>query len=299
MSDRSALVLGASGVVGMPLCQSIINEGWQVFGAARFGDAAKKQQLEAMGVETVVFDLTQEDAGVLPDVDVVFLEVWDRNQYSADDQTQAVYHLNYTSIGRVVARYAGKADIVNGSTITLYGPRGDRPSIETDSPRPHNDYAIARHAQELLIDFLCHEAGSRAVHLRYCRSNTANFGVIRHAADAVLAGRSLGTNPDEHTQVISLDDFVRCTVQAALHIDDMPGAVNIVHPTIWTNRSLAQELQKRMGKGEVVFSRETGGAEHSVWADPALMIQTFGTPTVDLDRLIDDVCDAALAADAS
>ncbi len=296
--SKKALVLGASGVVGVPLCQSLVDRGWQVYGAARFGDPDKAQALEQTGAEKVVFYLTQDDPGQLPDVDTLIMEVWDRHFHAADigelDQAQPLWSLNFDAVARVASRYAGQADIVNGSTISLYGPRADRPSHETDAPTPTDQYGLSRLAQERMLNFLCDQSGSRVTHLRYARSNTVQFGTVRRMADTILTGESQGRYPDQRIQVIGLDDFVRCTVEAAERIDQMPRAVHVVHPTIWTLRGLAERLQRGMGKGEVVFETEAGGARTSVWADPALMIDTFGPPQQDLEQLINEVCKAAV-----
>jgi len=77
MTGRSALVLGASGMVGLPLSRRLIEEGWKVFGAARFGDPAKHAEVEKLGACPIRFDVTKDDPAALPDVDVVFLEIWD------------------------------------------------------------------------------------------------------------------------------------------------------------------------------------------------------------------------------
>jgi nucleoside-diphosphate-sugar epimerase len=299
MSDpRSALVLGATGTVGSALCEALLQEGWAVHGAARFSQPGSAAALREKGTEAHVFDAQREDPAALPDVDVVFLEIWDP-RHIAGEHLQDCWSLNFDAVGRVVRRYAGTADIINGSTGSLYGPRADRPSHEDDPPRPapgraDTEYALARLAQERLIDFLCAEAGSRCFHLRYYRSNTERGGALRAIAESVLAGRSLGDRPDERIQVIALADFVRCTVRAVDHLGPKPQRVNVVHPRIWTLRGLAERLREEMGAGEVVFDAEAGGAEASIWGDPVRMRAYFGEPQEGLDPLIERVCRAVL-----
>jgi nucleoside-diphosphate-sugar epimerase len=298
MSKRSALIIGASGVVGVPLCLTLRQRGWRVHGAARFTNPDRKQLLVDGDVAPVVFDIHHDDPAILPDVDVVILEIWDRTLSWDDPQDAAMqWALNFDAVARVVERYAGRADIVNGSTISLYGPRVDRPSRESDLPAPDTQYGLARLAQEKMIDYFAASRGSRAVHLRYARSNTPKFGVIRHMADAIGRGDSLGADPDQRTQVIGLDDFVRCTADAADRIDDMPPHINIVHPHIWRQRELADRIQAAMGTGVVHFDHEAGGARTSTWADPSLMMRIFGSPQQDLDALIDQTAASAVADD--
>jgi nucleoside-diphosphate-sugar epimerase len=132
-----------------------------------------------------------------------------------------------------------------------------------------------------------------AIHVRYAHANTAKRGKLRRMAETIARGESLGPNPDERTQVIALEDFVRVTRLALDKAAVPPSAVNCCHPRVWTMRELAQELHRRLGRGEVVFDREEGGVDDSVTADPARMVDWFGEPTVDMDevlgRVVEDV----------
>lgn len=299
-SPRTCLVLGASGIVGAPLCKLLASNGCHVIGAARFGSDVKQQtkaDLEAAGIETVVFDIHNDDPAALPDADVLVLEIWDRGHFGSDDETQREnWKLNYDLVGKVAARFAAKGShIVNGSTISLYGCRVDRPSRETDLPAPDNQYGLSRLTQEKLINFLCEQHGSRSCHLRYAHANAPNCGAIRRIAQTIAAGDNLGSAPDQRMQVIGLSDFVRCTGEAAMRIgadDTLPREVHVVHPRIWRKRELAEHLHATLGRGLVHFEHESGGARSSVWADPSLMIQTFGPPQEDLDDLIARICAA-------
>ena len=74
---RTALVLGVTGMVGSALAQSLLDENWYVHGAARLSRAERAEGLRAAGVEVHRFDVTHDDPAMLPDVDVLFLEIWD------------------------------------------------------------------------------------------------------------------------------------------------------------------------------------------------------------------------------
>lgn len=285
----SCLIVGATGRVGLPVCNSLIDLGWDVHGCARFTDAPRHDQLVETGANPIEFDISKDDPEALPGVDVVILEVWDPSMIGAEGRYLETMNLNVRDVGRLVQRYAGNADVINGSTVSLYGPRGDRQPRETDPPRPHDDYALSRFAQEWLINTMCEQSGRRAVHLRYCHSNSVDYGFIRRTAELVRDAQSLGNSPDQFVQMISLDDFVRCTVIATVERERMPREVNIVHPRVWTHRELAEYLQSRMGCGNVVFDNEEGGSQNSIWGDPSLMLATFGRPISDIENLIHNV----------
>lgn len=279
---RNAMVLGATGMVGEALCRELVEQGWEVSGAARLSDPNGADGLRQIGVEVSRFDVTADDPSRLPDADVVLLEVWDPTK------PELIWPINFYGVGRVVERYAGSADIVNGCTVNVYGDGPEAPNEEA-SPRPNSDYGRSRYAQERLIDYFCVQRGSKGIHVRYAHSNTAKRGVVRRMAETILAGKSLGTGPDALTQVIALEDFVRVTIAATDRVSTPPAVVNCCHPRVWTRRELAEAIRDRLGSGEVIFDEATGGREHSTYADPSRMVEWFGPPTVPAAELIDRV----------
>jgi len=284
--ETRCLVLGASGKVGMRLCERLRVQKCPVVGVARFSDPDTKAELESYGVQTIVFDVTEDDPASLPEVDLVFLEIWDPGRPELN------WAINFFGVGKVVSRYQGQADFVNGSTCSLYGLQSDPPCHEQTMPRPRDDYSLARMAQEKLIDFKCMQSGSGAVHLRYAHANTEDSGVIRRVADSILAGESLG-QPEAEIQVIGMEDFVRCTLDAVPKVANPPIAINICHPHVWTMRELAERIHRELGQGEPVFDAPDPAVKSAVW-DPSLMLAELGPPQEDLDAVIDAVCRAAL-----
>ncbi len=289
----SALVLGA-GRIGRRLCETLRQRGLTVHAAARFSDPATRHELAGLGVNTITYDARESDPATLPDVPLLFLELWAPTEHGLPDGRERIWSLNYHAIGRVAARYAGAADIINGCSGNVYGTHPE-PRAEDDLQRPNDEYGLARFAQEKLLDFLCDERGSRLVHLRYYHANTPESGQIRRTAELIKAGESLGPNPDERVQVIAMDDFIRCTVAAAERRHEMPRAVNVCHPRLWTRRELAQRIHQALGQGQVRFDRDAGGREHSTTGDTSLMLKLFGQPQGDLETLIDDVAAAVRA----
>ena len=285
MDIQRALILGATGVVGGALARELAEQGIEVFGAARLSDPARAREIAGLGVELIRFDATSDDPATLPDADVVFLEIWDPTR------PDLIWPINFYGVGRVVERYAGQAHFVNGSTISLYGERPDAPSEETPCA-PTDEYGRSRYAQERLIDYFCQRSGSRGIHVRYAHANTATNGFIYRTARAILAGESLGQAPDSRHQMIGLEDFVRVTLAAVDRLACPPAIVNCCHPRVWTLRELAETLHQRLGRGRVVFDRESGGVETSVYADVSRMIEWFGEPRVAVEVLLERVANA-------
>lgn len=285
MNGKRAFILGISGRVGQALARDLQERGWKVAGAARFSRPGQREVLGERGIETHRFDVTRDDPAELPAADVVFLEIWD------PAKPDLIWPINYFGVGRVVERYAGEADFVNGCTINVYGNSVEQP--DEDFPcRPTNEYGRSRYCQERLIDYFCSRSSSRGIHVRYAHANTADGGVIRRFAEAILAGKSIGADPDARMQVIGLEDFARVTAEAVRYLGAPPPAVNCCHPRVWTKRELAEAIQNRLGRGRVVFEKDSGGEEQSAHARADRMIEWFGEPRVSLERLIDRVVEA-------
>ena len=285
MSSKKALVLGVSGMVGGALAEELVHDGWEVYGGARFSSKERNEETKALGVKCIEFDVTCDDPAVLPDVDVLFLEVWDPNK------PELIWPINFYGVGRVVERYAGVADIVNGCTINVYG-NGPDACTEDTALRPTSEYGHSRAAQENLINYFSWKGNKKAIHVRYAHANSANRGVVYRMAKNILEEKSLGTDPDAKIQVIALEDFVRVTKCALEHASCPPTAVNCCHPKVWTRKQLAQKIREKLGKGKVNFDKESGGVENSAYADVSRMVNWFGQPQIDIDNIIDRVVSA-------
>lgn len=279
------MILGVSGKVGRRLALFLVEDGWRVSGAARFSDPEAERALSGRGVETVRYDVTRDDPKILPAADAVFLEIWDPLR------PESIWPINFFGVGKVIERYAGEADFVNGCTINVYGDAPE-PSSEETPCRPTSDYGRSRYAQERLIDYFCHRSGSRAIHVRYAHANSPESGILRRFAEAIRDGRSLGRDPDALLQVIGMEDFVRVTATAIERVANPPVAVHCCHPRLWTKRELAERIHAKLGRGKVVFDVESGGREHSACATADRMIEWFGPPEVSVDTVIDRTVEA-------
>jgi nucleoside-diphosphate-sugar epimerase len=282
MRSKKALVLGVSGMVGGALAEELVADGWYVYGAARFRSSQRLEEIKKLEIDAIGFDVIHDDPSMLPDVDVVFLEIWD------PDRPELIWPINFYGVGRVIERDSGIADIVNGCTINVYGESAVAPC--EDAPlRPTGEYGHSRVAQERLIQYFAFQGGQKAIHVRYAHSNAPGRGVIWRMANSILAGDSLGTDPDSKIQVIALEDFVRVTKEAVTFVANPVASVNCCHPKVWTRRELANEIQNKLGQGTVVFDRASGGEKNSAYADVGRMLDWFGEPQVDLETLFDRI----------
>lgn len=66
LSDEKILITGPAGQIAFPMARDLAKDN-EVWGIARFGDPATKQQVEDVGVRAVAMDLAEPDFSVLPD----------------------------------------------------------------------------------------------------------------------------------------------------------------------------------------------------------------------------------------
>src|ERR1035437_4552007 len=92
------IVIGASGLVGSGLCRVLRGRGKTVAGAARFGDAAIRQELDRLGVATVAVDALADDPAALPDARTVIFEIWDRRDSSDKLAFERIWALNFDAV---------------------------------------------------------------------------------------------------------------------------------------------------------------------------------------------------------
>ena len=315
---RRCLVLGV-GDIGRPVCHALRAKGHEVVAVARFSCQESLAELQDAGVNCIPLDLNNavnpaNVAADLPDnIDLVFVLVCDPAHLEAQ-QPDANWKLHNNAIGDVVRKYAGRADIIHGSTGSVYGEYKQHRSNESDEMKPQSEYASAKTAQEQLIDTVAATvSNSRVLHLRFFNSESVERGVLRNMAESILRGESLGQLPDQQIQLIAQADAVRCTLEAAELVADEPIVVNICHPKVWTMEELAQHIALEMGSlmfgnGHVcgpsyrglnseqravvrfnpcghTFSQTT-----SLVGDPTEMIRHFGEPRESVISLIREVC---------
>lgn len=121
------VVTGATGQVGFPVAVALA-AGNEVVAAARFGDAAVRQRLEAAGVRCVVADLGAGELAAVPaDPDyVLHFAVAKSNDWDADLRDNA------EGVGLLMAHTKGAKAFLHCSTTGVYQDTGGGPYREDD-----------------------------------------------------------------------------------------------------------------------------------------------------------------------
>lgn len=152
LSGAKILVTGPTGQVALPLTLGLAADN-DVWGIARFTDAAARERLEAAGVTCVVADLASSDfADIPPDFDFVLNLAVARGSDADWDRDLAA---NGESIALLMARTTPKAFLHCSSTAVYQHVGPDHALLETD-PLGDNHrvmfatYSIAKIAAEVV-----------------------------------------------------------------------------------------------------------------------------------------------------
>jgi len=161
MDGKKILVTGPTSTVGLPVALDLAGRN-EVWGIARFGNAAAKAQLEEAGVRCETVDLATSDFTEIPDdFDYVVNFAIARGNDADWDHDLAA---NGESVGLLLARCRSAQGFLHCSSTAVYQPAGAHPLAETD-PLGDNHrvmfatYSIAKIASEVVARTACRQLG--------------------------------------------------------------------------------------------------------------------------------------------
>jgi UDP-glucuronate 4-epimerase len=127
LRGAKVVVTGVTGQVGEPVATALAKEN-DVYGAARFGDHAARERLEAAGIHCVTIDLAAGDVGTLPaDADYVLnFAVAKTNDWDTDLEA------NSGGLAWLMEHHQNATSFLHCSTTGIYKPMGHHVFAETD-----------------------------------------------------------------------------------------------------------------------------------------------------------------------
>lgn len=166
ITGKRILVTGVTGWVAGPLATSLVGNGNEVFGAARFREPSSRQPLEAAGVHTVSVDLGHGHYDEVPsDLDLVL-----HFAVAKADNFDHAFAVNADGSADLMEIAAARSDrfqaFFHCSSTAVYAPQGHEPRTETDllgdSHRPMPGmptYSISKIAAEVLVRYQAKRLG--------------------------------------------------------------------------------------------------------------------------------------------
>jgi len=299
MDDQRVLVTGGAGFIGGALVDSLRGEA-----DVRVLDINPDPNPPS-DIEVIEGDIRDPDAvtAAMDGVDTVFHQAALVSVADSVDRPMASHTINATGTLQVLeAAREHDARVVVASSAAVYGDPDSVPVAESASLDPTSPYGV----DKLTIDHytrLYHELyGLETVALRYFnvygpgQTGGDYAGVIDAFTEQARTGEPITVHGDgEQTRdFVHIDDVVRANRLAAT-TDTVGTAYNVGTGDTVTIRKLAEKIRASVGGEPEIVHTEAREADirHSQ-ADISRAREQLGyEPTVDLDRGLDTLVDAA------
>jgi nucleoside-diphosphate-sugar epimerase len=159
LNGERILITGPAGRIAFGLAKTLAAEN-EVWGIARFSDAAAREEVDALGVTTRALDLGDGDFGDLP---TDFTHVLHIAADMGEDYERGL-RVNAEGTGRLLSHCRGAKAALVMSTVTVYKPhpdpwhpfREDDPIGDAGLPHPQ-PYSIVKIAEEAVARYCARE----------------------------------------------------------------------------------------------------------------------------------------------
>ncbi len=292
---KKIMISGPAGQIAFPLAARLAKNN-EVFGVARFGDAATRTRCEDAGIHTAVVDLASPDWSEAPE-QVDYLIHFAAAIVPGEDFDASI-RINSTGTGNIMSRYRDAQACLMMSTCGVYAAPRDytRAVLETDplggTPQPYAPtYCVSKICQEAVAKFSAEEFGLPTTIARMNAAYGDNGGFPAMVVDMILEGVPIGVQPDGRGQICS-----------PIHEDDIydhtPGLLAAAaKPATIVNwggdepvavPEMAKYIARRIGREVKVPESEDG--IHQYWLDATRRTELAGPCRVPwregVDRMI-------------
>ncbi|GAA2410300.1 hypothetical protein GCM10010191_18850 [Actinomadura vinacea] len=227
LSGEKILVTGPAGRIAFGLARSLAADN-EVWGIARFGDAATRAEVEALGVTTRAVDIGDGDFGDLPTDFTYLLHI------AADfgDDYERALRVNAEGTGLLLAHCRDAKAALVMSTVTVYKPhpdpwhpfREDDPLGDAGLPHP-KPYSIGKIAEEAVARY-CARAFDLPVTIARMGSAYGDRGGLPASyLHAIAAGQQVPARWDPLPYTPIHDDDIAAHLEPLLDAAGVPAAI--------------------------------------------------------------------------
>jgi nucleoside-diphosphate-sugar epimerase len=254
----------------------------RVIGVARFSDGGR-QELESVGVETIVCDLLNEaQLSRLPDAaNVVFMT---GRKFGSTRDEPTTWAMNAWVPTAVCRRYRDSR-IVALSSGNVYGLTSvaDGGSRESDVPQPVGEYGMSCLGRERLFDYFSRSFQIPMAIIRLNYACDLRYGVLVDLAQRVHRGQPIDLSMG-HFNTLWQGDANAMALSAFAHASTPAWVVNVTGPELLAVRAVGQRLGELLGKQVRFVGNESPTA---LVSNASLATQRFGEPQVSTERLVE------------
>lgn len=274
------LVTGPAGQIAFPLARALARDN-EVWGIARFTDAASRERVEREGIIARTVDLADPRWNDLPGSFDYLLHLAAVIPPGSD--FDATMRVNAEGTGNLMRRFRDARACLVMSTCGVYLPASDpsRALLETDplggSHQPYSPtYCISKIAQEAVAKFAAQAYGLPTVIARMNAAYGDNGGLPAMLLEAILAGYPVPVLPGDPSILSPIhEDDILAHVPGLLAAASVPATI-----TNWGGdepvdlRDMANYIAGLVGR-EALLPESPDGIQHS-WIDPARRIALAG-----------------------
>jgi nucleoside-diphosphate-sugar epimerase len=223
------LITGPTGQVARPVVEALAGAGHEVWGIARFKDAAARQALEGLGVHTRQVNLVEGDFTGLPDdfdyvLNFAVVKSWTAGGFDRD------LTANVEALGLLMAHCQRARAFLHCSSTAVYQPNGQHRFNEADPLGDHHrslfpTYSITKIAAEAMARY-----GARQWQLptTIARLNTPygdNGGWPAFHLEMLVSGDPIPVHPDGSVYNLIHEDDIKRTIPALLDAAAVPATI--------------------------------------------------------------------------
>jgi nucleoside-diphosphate-sugar epimerase len=228
VQDEKILITGPAGRIAFGLARDLAADN-EVWGIARFGDPAAREEVEALGVRTRVVDLASGDFGDLPKDFTYLLHL--AADFSAEDYERAL-QVNAEGTGFVLEHCrTAKAALVM-STLTVYKPHDDPwHAFREDDPVGDQllpmqaPYSISKIAEEAVARYCARSFGLPVTIARMGSAYGERGGLPLWHMQALVAGQPVRLRWDPLPYSPIHDDDIAAQLEPLLAAATVPATI--------------------------------------------------------------------------
>ncbi|MCD2424022.1 NAD(P)-dependent oxidoreductase [Niabella pedocola] len=288
-TDGDLMLLGVGGKMGPSMARlavrAIREAGLtkKVIGVSRFSSGTLRQELEAIGVETIACDLLDDEAlPQLPQVpNIIYLAGYKFGTSGNEDFTWA---MNTFLPGRVAAHFKDSRIVAFSSGNVLpFVPVTDGGVSEETEPAPIGEYAQSCLGRERIFQYFSKKNGTPVLIYRLNYAVDFRYGVLVEIAKSVLAEKAIDLTT-ENVNVIWQGDANEIALRSLLHCTSPATVLNVTGPEILSVRWIAQRFGEWFSK-EPQFINQP--APTALLNNASACHKLFGYPRTSIREAID------------
>lgn len=292
IEGKRILVTGPAGQIAFPLASRLAKDN-EVFGVARFSDAATRQRCEDAGIRTAVVDLSKPDWSKTPEDFDYVLHLAAAIVPGSD--FDASIEINAGGTGHVMSRFRKAKACLMMSTCGVYAAPADYAKAVAESdplggtPQPYAPtYCISKISQEAVAKFAAQEFGLPTTIARMNAAYGDNGGFPAMVVDMILGGVTIHVMPRGQGDVCSPihEDDIYAHTAGLLEGASVPATI-----TNWGGDEgvpvpdLAHYIAKRIGREAKIEAGAQG--IHQYWLDASKRIKLAGACEVSWQAGVD------------